>query len=100
MRHKEIFTTLTAIKDAEVSELVTCLKRHNGHYEWQLKDAPVVCVQELEDVGTIYLEKIYLDEEDRISIEGTYTFSEFERDNFSIYDVYVEDILSLINKLS
>ena len=87
MKHNNYEMLIGVIKDEIISELIKYLKKHNGSYEWKPKDAPIVCIENSEFFGTIYVEKIYMDEDKGIYIKGTYCDSEFEEDEFDVSEV-------------
>ena len=88
MKHNNYIMSIGVIRFRLLHELIECLKKHNGSYEWKLKDAPIVCIENSEFFGTIYVEKIYMTGEDeKIYLKGTYCDSEFDQDEFDVSDV-------------
>ena len=82
--------SIGAIRFGLISELIKCLNKHNGSYEWKPEDAPIVCINNPDFFGTIYVEKIYLDymgKDKGIYIKGTYCDFESEQDEFNVSDV-------------
>lgn len=87
MKHNNYLMSIGAIRLRLISELIKCLEKHNGSYEWKPEDAPIVCINNLDFFGTIYVEKIYMDEDKGIYIKGTYCNFETEQDKFNVFDV-------------
>ena len=90
MKHCNYAMPIGAVRNGLVRELIKCLKKHNGSYEWKPKDAPIVCIENSEFFGTIYVEKIYITymgEDEKIYLKGTYCDSEFDQDEFDVSDV-------------
>ena len=103
MKHNNYEMSIGAVKDGLVCELIKCLEKHNGSYEWKPKDAPIVCIKTPEFFGTIYVEKVYLDymgEDAEIYLKGTYCDSESEQDEFDAYDVLPCCLSTIMDALS
>lgn len=90
MKHNNYLMSIGVIRFRLLHELIECLKKHNGSYEWKPEDAPIVCINNPDFFGTIYVEKIYLDymgKDKEIHIKGTYCDCESEQDEFNVFDV-------------